>query len=308
MATNNGYKSELSGLEASWVNFKNSASTFLANYRNNETSAASALIVQEKNIEVQKRQLASTQFDTGINLSKIETANTQSVTNAKIALENARLAYDTSVKNRVLTLEKLKISENDAGIALEQSEREYEKLSIIAPIDGSITRVLASVGQDVAPGTLMVELANRNPEILFDVEANVAKLLEVGSTQNVQYQGKSYSGVVVGVSEVATDSLLYSARIKLKETVDLLGQVASISLEIPTQYRVVPMDVVRVLSERKGEIQAYANGETKGIEIELGRIVGSSVEILSDIPEGTQIVMTNLSNYDPKKSFLQASK
>lgn len=204
------------------MNFKNNASTFLANYKNNETSAASALTVQEKNIEVQKRQLASTEFDTGINLSKIETANAQSVTNAKIALENARLAYDTSVKNRVLTLEKLKISENDAGIALEQSEREYEKLSIIAPIDGSITRVLASVGQDVAPGTLMVELANRNPEILFDVEANVAKLLEVGSTQNVQYQGKTYSGAVVGVSEVATDSLLYSARIKLNQTVDLL--------------------------------------------------------------------------------------
>lgn len=68
------------------------------------------------------------------------------------------------------------------------------------------------------------------------------------------------------------------------------------------------MDVVRVLSERKGEIQTYANGETKGVEVELGRIVGSSVEILSDIPDGTLVVMTNLSNYDPKKSFLQTSK
>lgn len=305
IAANNGYKSEISGLEASWVAFRNGASSFLANYKNNESSSASGLEVQQKNIEVQKRQLASSQFDSSLNLEKIKTTGNQSLTNSKLSLETAKLNYDTAVKNRTLTLSKLKISETDASLNVSTAEREYEKLIIRAPIDGSITRVTASVGADVSPGTPLVELANRNPEILFDVEATIAKLLKAGESQKIQYQGKTYTGTVIGVSEVATDTLLYSARIKISEPVSLLGQVATIDLQIPSEHRVLPSDLIKVLSEKKGEIQTLKNNAIVSVEVELGRIVGSDVEILTEVPSDTVVILNNVSNFDAKKSFIQ---
>lgn len=305
IATNNGYKSEIAGIESSWVAFRNGASTFLANYKNNESSAASGLIVQEKNIEVQKRQLATSQFDSSLNLEKTKTANNQSIANANLALETAKNNLENATKNRTLTLEKLKISETDASLNVSQAQREYEKLIIRAPIDGSITRVPASVGADVNPGTPMVELANRNPEIIFDVEANIAKLLEVGASQKVSYQGKEYEGIVVGVSAVATDTLLYSARIKVQEPISQLGQVATISLQIPSDHRVLPTDLIKILSERRGEIQTIKDGQLSHVEVDLGNIVGSSVEILTDVPKDTTVILNNVSNFDSKKSELK---
>jgi len=308
IATNNGYKTEIAGIEASWTSFRNGASTFLANYKNNESSAASGLVVQEKNIEVQKRQLAGSQFDNSLTLEKTKTAGTQSVNNAKLTLETAKSNLENAIKTRTLTLEKLEISERDASLTVSQAEREYEKLIIRAPIDGSITRVPASVGADVSVGTPMVELANRNPEIIFDVEANIAKLLEVGATQKVSYQGKEYDGIVVGVSAVATDTLLYSARIKVQEPIEQLGQVATISLQIPSDHRVLPTDLIKILSERRGEIQTVKDGQLTHVEVDLGNIVGSNVEILTDVPKDTVVVTNNVSNFDGKKSVIQIEK
>ncbi len=305
IALNNGYKTELSGMEAAWVGLRNGASTFLANYKNNESSAAAGLVVQEQNIEVQKRQLTSSQFDTSLNLDKTTTTGIQQATTAKLALETAKLNLATAEKNRSITLDQLKISETDANLSLAQAEREYEKLIIRAPIDGSITRVTASIGADVSPGTPMVELANQSPEILFDVEADIAKLLEVGTSQNVLYQEKTYSGVVVGVSTVATETLLYTARIKIQEPVAQLGQVATIRLQIPSEHRVIPTDLIKILSERYGEIQTVKDDRIVPVEVQLGRIFGSSVEILSDVPDDTQVILNNVSNFDEKKSKLQ---
>ncbi len=305
IAANNGYKSEISGMESAWVAFRNGASSFLANYKNTETSAASGLEVQEKNIEVQKRQLATSQFDSSLNLDKIKTTGEQSVKNSRLALETAKLNYSTAVKNQTLSLDKLKISERDAGLSVSQAEREYEKLIVRAPIDGSVTKVTASVGADVNPGTPLVEIANRNPEILFDVEANIAKLLKVGGSQMIVYQDKSYTGTVVGVSEVATDTLLYSARIKISEPVSQLGQVATIDLQISSERRVLPSDVIKVLSEKRGEIQTLKDDAIVPVEIELGRIVGSNVEVLTEVPGSTRVILTNVSNFDGKKSFVQ---
>lgn len=251
IAINNGYKTELSGLESAETAFQNSVATFLANYKNNESSASAALTVQEKNIEVQTRQLQTNSFDSSISLDKLKASNEQMITTSKIAVESARLAYENAKENKIISLKKLSLAESDASLSVSQAQEEFSRLSILAPIDGSITKVIASVGQDVNNGTPIIELANRNPEITFDAEASIVPLLKVGSTQIVKYQDSSYTGTIIGVSQVATDSLLYSARITLPNTTLLLGQVASIELKLPSLYPVLPTDIIKVISDKK---------------------------------------------------------
>lgn len=93
--------------------------------------------------------------------------------------------------------------------------KEFSKLSIISPIDATVTRVNVSVGQEVSTGTPVIEIASHSPEIVFDLDSTAVALLKIGSTQPVVYNDVTYSGTVVGVSQVANDSLLYTARITL---------------------------------------------------------------------------------------------
>ena len=65
------------------------------------------------------------------------------------------------------------------------------------------------------------------------------------------------------------------------------------------------MDTVKILSEGRGEIQVLKDNEASTLEVNLGRIVGASAEILSDVPDDTKVILTNLSNFDPKKSALK---
>lgn len=150
-------------------------------------------------------------------------------------------------------------------------------------------------------------MANQNPEITFEVEAAIVPLLKVGETQQVKYEGRSYTGTIVGVSQVATDTLLYATRIIVSETPSLLGQVATIELQLPTQNPVIPTDIVRVISDKKAEIQTLSGSQLLPVEVQIGRIAGSQVEIISSISEDTQIVTSNTSNFDPKKSKIQVT-
>jgi multidrug efflux pump subunit AcrA (membrane-fusion protein) len=284
------------------VNFRNQAATFLANYRNNEASALAGLAVQEKTNETQRRGLATSEFESGNALSRARTTAEQTITAARTARESAQIAYNNALKNRGLTLSKLALSESDAGLSLSQAREEFDKLVIRAPIDGSITRVLASVGQDVNAGSLMIEMANKSPEMQIDVEVSIVPLLTVGSEQSILYDGVRMIGTVVGVSQIANESLLYSVRIALKDTPKLLGQVATVELVIASEHSVLGTDLVRVISDRKGELSTLSGGVIVPVEVDLGRIAGARVEITTKLDDKTPIIVNNVSNFDPKRS------
>lgn len=142
ISQNNGYKNELSALENTWVVTKNAAALFLANYKNTENTALQGLEIQKQTLSVQERNLQTSEFEAENTLGKLEVSTKQTIDTANIAFETAKLQLDTALKNRVVTLEKLALSEKDALLAIDQAEEELSKLTIIAPIAGSITQVL----------------------------------------------------------------------------------------------------------------------------------------------------------------------
>lgn len=108
-------------------------------------------------------------------------------------------------------------------------------------------------------------------------------LVPIGSFQQIRYLGTTLTGTVTGVSQVATDSLLYTARISVQGVTPLIGQVATITLPIPTKNPVVPLDILRVVSDKKAEITSMSDGPQKS-EVQLIRIIGSFAEIQSSLP------------------------
>jgi multidrug resistance efflux pump len=185
-----GYKTELSLLETSYTTFKNTTSTFLATYKNNEASVAAGL-------EVQKKNLTTGEFESTLGLDRTKIGIDRDITQAQITRDSAEANYNNAVSNKEITLKKLAVSLTDAKLALEQAQKEFGKLSIVSPIDATVTRVNVSVGQEVSMGIPMIEIASRNPEIIFDLDTVAVSLLKVGSSQDVLYDGETYSGTVV---------------------------------------------------------------------------------------------------------------
>lgn len=297
----NGYKSELSGLESGYTAFKNSTSTFLANYKNNEVSAVAGL-------EVQKKNLATGEFESTLGLERTQIGASRDIEQSKIALDSAESNYNNAVSNKEITLRKLEVSLTDARLSLEQAEKEFAKLSIVSPIDATVTRVNVSVGQEVSTGIPMVEIASRNPEIIFDLDSTAVMLLKIGSMQPVLYNGQTYSGTVVGVSQVANDSLLYAARITLLESPKYLGEVATIKLSLASEYPMLPNEIVKVVSEKRGEISVLFGSVITPMSVEIGSVIGRSIQIITPLPDNLEIITSDISNFDERKSVIEKRK
>lgn len=154
----------------------------------------------------------------------------------------------------------------------------------------------------------MIEMANKSPEMQIDVEASIVPLLAIGSEQSIMYDGARLTGIVVGVSQIANESLLYSVRMSLKDTPKLLGQVATVELVIASQYHVLATDLIRVISDKKGELSTLSGSTVVPVEVDLGRIAGSKVEITTKLDSKTPIILTNVSNFDPKRAELIIKK
>lgn len=186
VATYNGYKSSLSALENAFVSFKNSSTSFLSNYKNNEASALAG-------IELQRRGLVSGEFDAKVGFDRAKISIEAGIRNAELGLENARLNLENAQKNRETTLKKLLVNRSDAELQLKQAGVELSKLKIISPIDATIVKVIAQVGQEVSAGTAVVEISSRTPEVLIDVDSTTAAILKSGDTVEVSSVGKSFS-------------------------------------------------------------------------------------------------------------------
>ncbi len=293
IATYNGYKSNLSVLENSFVAFKNSSTAFIANYKNNEASALAG-------IELQRRNLVSGEFDAKVGFDRAKISIEAGIRTAELAVKTAELNLDNAVKNRESTLKKLAVNRTDAELQLKQAGVELSKLQIVSPIDATIVKVIAQVGQEVSAGTSIAEISSRTPEVLIDVDAATATILKSGDSVEVSAAGKSFSGTVVGVSSVANSSLLHSVRIALSDSPDTLGSAATVRISLPNPYPVVPVSAVKILSEQSGEMTAFSGGAFVPVAVKIGKLSGGTAEILSGPNPEDEIVLTDVSNFDAK--------
>ena len=139
------------------------------------------------------------------------------IENARLSLEQAKKSYETTQALRSATLIQLEANKENANIALSQAERDYAKLRVTAPVDGIISRVIASVGQSVNIGSPITEFTGKQPQIIIDVEPNLVSSLTIGQNVIVTVEEKTLTGVISALSTVANANLLSTVRIAITE-------------------------------------------------------------------------------------------
>jgi pyruvate/2-oxoglutarate dehydrogenase complex dihydrolipoamide acyltransferase (E2) component len=53
---------------------------------------------------------------------------------------------------------------------------------IVAPVDGVITKVISNIGQNLSIGSPVAEFSGKQPQILTDVDPEIATNLQIGDT------------------------------------------------------------------------------------------------------------------------------
>jgi hypothetical protein len=66
----------------------------------------------------------------------------------------------------------------------------------------------------------------------------------------------------------------------------------------------IPFNIVNVSWENTWTIPTYINWKLEEITIELWNIIGTNIELLTDLPNDTQIILSDLTNFNSQSQTL----
>jgi multidrug resistance efflux pump len=224
----NAIKSQIQGSETGFNAWKAQTLNFFRTYQNTEEATRLAVLSLERELTPLELQSLEKTKDMKLTYENTRIDLRDRISATELALKQAENAKNTALKARDATLSQLGASRESGVLTLEQAKREFSKLTIMAPFDGSVTRVIASVGQRVNPGTPVLEVVSNSPEILVDLDAEIVSSLQAGDEVRVRVGEESFSGTISAIARSAGANLLYATRITVPGATKFIGQAATV--------------------------------------------------------------------------------
>lgn len=172
-----GYRSSLAGSESGYISWKNQTKIFLKNYKKEEL--ATKIAVSDKGISLEEFQQLETDEELKLAYANTDLNNKQAIDNAKISLDQAKTALENTQRAKSATENQQNFSLQNANIAVMQAQRNASKLRVTAPINGTITKVVAQVGQNINTGNIVAEFVSSEAEAVIEIDPRVALFLEI---------------------------------------------------------------------------------------------------------------------------------
>ena len=309
VATWNANKSQIQAGEAQYNAWKSQTQNFFRNYKNTETATELALASLTRELTPAELAIINGSNDLKVTYESTRIDFKDKVESAKLNMSQAKTAYDTAMNLRDATIAQLEASRKSTSLSLDQARRDYAKLSVSAPVEGVVTRVIASVWQSINAGAPIIEFAGKQPQIVLDIDPGISSGLSVGDSLAVQVEGKTLSGIVSAVSAVSNSNLLSTVRINVLGADKYIGKNVSITFltrgNKAQEKIILPIDSVNIIAEGEWEINILAqSGTIEKKTVRLGRAESSNIEILDTLNPTDTIILTNLSNFDASKNTL----
>lgn len=283
VATIDGLQTQIQGQISLITAQINSIQSFLTTYQAQEESL-------RQQVEIIKEQAAST-----------ERSINDGATTANIGLQNATNNYDTALKSKNTTLAALANSIDQATIAYNQANNELSKLQVVAPIDGTIGDILVDVWQEVTPGTPLFTISSTN-EQQIEITLGASELDLVTIWQEVTIQNsETLSGTLVSVSKIADRNFTYKAIIQINKTINIFGELVDVTIPVTHSYPLIPITNLTILNTSEWLLSTRDGKGLQEIQVQLGKVRRDQIEILSDIDPTTQVITSDINNFDENK-------
>ncbi|MFA6080386.1 MAG: HlyD family efflux transporter periplasmic adaptor subunit [Candidatus Gracilibacteria bacterium] len=291
-----GYQTQYSGISTALVSFLNTSQAFLATYENER-------LAREQAVKLASDNGASTLAQT-----KITVENTLRA--AETGLQLAKNAYETTRKTHDLTLQQGAQSVEAASVRVRSAQSLFERLTVTAPVNGVIGTIQVDEGEDVTPGRQILEIASKDAECTITIESAMLDQLQVSAQVSVNYRGEVLKGSVASISPISNQGLNFSVTIAINDPVSVFGDFATVEIPMTSPFPTIPITAVTLLAPGQGEISTLVTDETgvlsiKKISVVLGTLRGNRIEILSDLPNGAQIILSDLKNFNPTDFVLR---
>jgi len=189
----------------------------------------------------------------------------------------------------------------DSNKALAASAKaELERSVIKAPIDGFINKLPVEVGEYLQPGTLVAEIVDFDTiKVVVDVPERDVGFLTDGDhvviIANHRYSDREHHGTITYISQLAEDTT-FTSRIEVSipnpDRQLRTGQIVDVRLtrQVIPNAIVIPLGAV---IPRENDYVAYVvnDGKARRREIRIGVIQGHTVQILSGLSAGDQLIV-----------------
>lgn len=198
---------------------------------------------------------------------------------------------------------------------IERTRETRNTVPILAPEDGIITQLMAREGMYVAPGSEMFVIADLSQVwVLVDVFEHQLAWISAGLPAQIQvsaYPGRIWKGQVDYLYP-DLDPKTRTLRVRLvfpNPDLELKPNMfADVAIEGLPQANVlsIPREALIATGERESVVKSLGEGRFQPVNVVTGMRSGETVEILSGLEEGDQVVVSGQFLIDSESS-LQAS-
>lgn len=222
----------------------------------------------------------------------------------KLAEQNLKIAKDQKKQAEVsaeIQVNGAKIQLEQAAQALQQSKIAYEKTIIKAPISGIITSKKISSQDFLSSGQVVAQIVGEGKaEAVMYLNQEEINRIKLNDDVAIVIDGKNYSGKIDSYSKIANEN---NGRfeVKIVSTDNISGNANQTAQVVLNMYLVnqnsffVPLDSVNI-GQTKKEVFIILDGKAKAKNVELGKIIGTQIEILSGLQNGDVLVVENSRN------------
>lgn len=234
-------------------------------------------------------------------LAAAEAAVSQAKINLSLAQANAEA---TSVQQQLLTAQ---AQVAQARNAVSAAERNLSLTRVVSPIDGTVTDVVAQVGQLAGQSSVLAVVADlTHLEVVANVDETDVHSVRVGQQADVKVEslpGRVFNGVVESVAsqgKVISSVVYFEVTVKVTDDTRTLkpGMTADVDIVLDRRANVLTIPNA-ALEERRGRLMARTldeNGEPFFKRVELGITDGTTTEVVSGLEPGEMVAIRRSSS------------
>ena len=235
-------------------------------------------------------------------LVNLQSGNTSQQNNAGFSAnlaenqyENTKVKIESQINAAKTQMETAQMQYNNASVSLQSL---YDAHSVIAPLDGTITKVFVTDGQAVVAGQAIATVSQTdNLKIQFYIEAeNLSEIKSGLPVKVVDSSNVSYDGLISAVSPQADQTTRrFLAEVKLENPKGLLlGTVVTVNLEIKKDAKqagtiILPLSAVTI-GQNGSFIFINDNGLAKKVTVTVAEVIGELAEVKVDLPASAVII------------------
>jgi len=305
----NGFQSQSQASYGAFISFGSSVKTFLETYKDNQASILKAIDLQKKDREIQAKTLWSSELNAQTWLERTKISIEDTISNLESQIASAENTLENAIKNKDITLRSLENAVSEANVWYAQSAKEYNKLVITSPINGTISESFIDVGQEVFSGTNLFNIvSDSTPEVQISFTATERDLVSRGQQVLVNFAGKQVQWEIYSISDVADANLNYVSTIVFDSGTSIIWNIVNVTIPISTGEVLLPINIIETQWDDIWLVNTLSWGTIAPVRIRMWEVFGEYVELVSCAKqcEELQIITNDISNYDENKFNLIA--